>query len=166
MAALQLNLAPMTPAQLRRLQTLWHQWVRPLGLSRERDQRLRHAYVELLTCGRARQTRELTAADAAYVIRRLRRATLRRAPAAYRFVLGTAGRRDYEDHPEVKVTPAALGLLERTTAALGLSPRALDRFIARHYAARGLRARADLRTMADLNRVLWGLKAMLRRRAA
>jgi hypothetical protein len=40
----------------------------------------------------------------------------------------------------------------------------VDRFIRRHYAGVGLRGVADLRTMADLNRVLWGLKAMLRNR--
>jgi hypothetical protein len=40
----------------------------------------------------------------------------------------------------------------------------LDRFIRRHYARAGLQGLADLRTMADLNRVLWGLKTMARRR--
>lgn len=40
----------------------------------------------------------------------------------------------------------------------------LERFIRQHYARVGLRGLADLRTMADLNRVLWGLKAIARRR--
>ena len=39
----------------------------------------------------------------------------------------------------------------------------LDLFIAAHYSRFGLHSIADLRTMADLNRVLWGLKAILRR---
>jgi hypothetical protein len=40
----------------------------------------------------------------------------------------------------------------------------LERFIRRHYGGLGLRSLADLRTMADLNRVLWGLRAIERRR--
>jgi hypothetical protein len=48
--------------------------------------------------------------------------------------------------------------------ALGMERLALERFIRRHYAGVGLRSLADLRTMADLNRVLWGLKAVARRR--
>jgi hypothetical protein len=39
----------------------------------------------------------------------------------------------------------------------------LDYFIRRHYISRGLRGLADIHSMADLNRVLWGLKAILRR---
>jgi hypothetical protein len=42
----------------------------------------------------------------------------------------------------------------------------LEKFIRRHYGGIGLRSLQDLRTMADLNRVLWGLKAMLRHRSA
>jgi hypothetical protein len=40
----------------------------------------------------------------------------------------------------------------------------LEHFIRRYYAGVGLQSLADLRTMADLNRVLWGLKAVARRR--
>jgi hypothetical protein len=40
----------------------------------------------------------------------------------------------------------------------------LERFIRRHYAGVGLWSLADLHTMADLNRVLWGLKAVARHR--
>ena len=48
--------------------------------------------------------------------------------------------------------------------ALGMSRQRLEEFIRSHYAGVGLRSLTDLRTMADLNRVLWGLKAILRRR--
>ena len=40
----------------------------------------------------------------------------------------------------------------------------LDKFVQKRYAGVGLRGLSDLHTMADLNRVLWGLKAILRRR--
>ncbi|MGH9804673.1 MAG: hypothetical protein ACRD4D_05835 [Candidatus Acidiferrales bacterium] len=132
--------------------------------TRERDRELRHAYIEIVTRGRARETNQLTAADAALVVRRLLRATRRRRRTAYDYVLGTAGRRGFDDHPEVLVTPAALQLLDRSAAAVGMTRASLDRFIARHYAGVGLRRRSDIRTVADLNRVLWGLRALERRR--
>lgn len=161
---MRINLSPITPAQLRRLQMLWRRCTRGSHLSEERDRELRHAYIEIVTRGRARATNELTAADAARVIRRLERATRRPRQAAYAYVAGTAGRRGYDEHREVKASPAAFRLLDRHAAALGMTARQLDRFIARHYASRGLRRRADIHTLADLNRVLWGLKALLRRR--
>jgi hypothetical protein len=154
----------MTPRQRRRLQLLWRRWMKGLATTRERDRALRHAYIEIVTRGRARETNQLTAADAALAIRRLVRATRRPRRTAYNYILGTAGRRGFGEYPEVRVTPPALGLLERTAGLAGLSPASLDRFIARHYAGVGLRRRSDIHTMADLNRVLWGLRGMLRRR--
>ena len=161
----------MTVRQRRRLQLLWRRWMKGFAAvrfrspqaSRARDRALRHAYVEILTRGRARETNQLTAADAALVIRRLQRASGRQRRTAYDYILGTAGRRGFGEHPAVLVTPPALRLLDTTAAAVGMSSAALDRFIAAHYAGVGLRRRADIRTMADLNRVLWGLRALLRR---
>lgn len=166
MAAVRLNFAPMTPVQLRRLQTLWHRWMGSRRLPEERDRELRHAFIEIVTRGRARETNQLTTADAALVIRQLERATRRRRAAAFDYVTGTAGRHGYEEHREVAPTPAAWRLLEQHAAALGMTAKRLDHFIAAHYAGAGLRCRQDLRTMANLNRVLWGLKALLRRRPA
>ncbi len=39
----------------------------------------------------------------------------------------------------------------------------LDLFIAAHYSRIGLHSTADLRTMANFNWVLWGMKTILRR---
>lgn len=156
----------MTAAQRRRLQVLWRRWMDGSRLARERDRALRHAYIEIVTRGRARETKQLTAADAALVIRRLRRANRESREAAYNFVLGTAGRQGYEEHRQVRVTPAALRLLNRYAATLGMTSAELDHFIAARYAGVGLRRRLDIHTVADLNRVLWGLKALLRRRSA
>lgn len=158
-------LPPMTAAQRRRLQMLWHRWMDTLHLMKERDRELRHAYIQIVTRGRAWETNQLTIADAALVIRRLKRALRATRVAAYNYVLGTAGRQEYEEHGEVVAAPFALRLLHRYAEALAMTPAALNRFIAAHYAGAGLKSQRDLRTMADLNRVLWGLKALLRRRA-
>lgn len=157
----------ITPQQLRRLQTLWHRWMASLELDRRRDQKLRHVYIEILTQGRAGRTLELSEDDADLVIRRLRRAVggRRRAYGNRRLahVAGTAGRQGFASHPEIEATLPALRLLESHARALGMTPERLDRFIAARYARLGLRGRGDLRTMADVNRVLWGLKALRRR---
>lgn len=164
MAPVRLNLALMTPAQLRRLQMLWHRWMGRRRLPEARDRELRHAYIEIVTRGRVRETKELTGADATLVIRRLERATRRRGAVAFDYVAGTAGRHGYDEHREVSPPPAAWRSLDQAAAALGMAPARLDHFIAAHYAGVGLRRRQDIRTLADLNRVLWGLKALLRRR--
>lgn len=50
---------PIQTQQLRRLQALWRRWSGSLGLLPEADWRLRHYYVQLITQGRASETREL-----------------------------------------------------------------------------------------------------------
>ena len=169
MVRVAINLAPgsLTRAQLRRLQTLWHRWMAPLKLDHERDQQLRHAYVEILTRGRAHTTTELSRMDAAYVIRRLERvAGRRRYPSrALAYVAGTAGREGYDAHPEILATLTDFRLLDSHAAQLGMTRVQFDHFIAAHYGRLGLHRRRDIRALADLNRVLWGLKALLRRRA-
>ncbi len=64
---------PMSRAQLRRLQALWHRWTGSLRLGREADRELRHYYIERFTHGRAKTTKELTSIEAARVIERLER---------------------------------------------------------------------------------------------
>lgn len=151
---------PIRPAQLRRLQAVWHQWTSRLHLSHAADRELRHYFVERFSSGRARETLELTRGDAALVIAWLERLS---RDARRNRVAGTAGRRGYPEHRRMRPTPAAWRALWAHAAALGMTRRQLDRFIVRHYAGVGLRGVRDIRSMADLNRVLWGLKAMLRR---
>jgi hypothetical protein len=124
---------------------------------------LRHYYIQLLTQGRAGKTLELDEADADQVIQWLRD-RLRHAEVAQNYAAGTAGRRGYPEYPQVQPGVAAWSALWGSAKALGMERPALERFIRRHYAGVGLRSLADLRTMADLNRVLWGLKAVARRR--
>ena len=155
--------APISPAQLRRLQTLWHLWTRKLKLRSEADRRLRHYYVSVLSGGRAAETKGLTRADAARVIAGLERLSAGATPEELR-AAGTAGRRGFPQRRRVRPNAAAWRTLWAVAKALGMSRQRLEEFIRSHYAGVGLRSLADLRTMADLNRVLWGLKAILRRR--
>lgn len=153
---------PIRRAQLRRLQALWHDWTERLGLAPETDRRLRHYYVELLSEGRAAETKQLTRADAARVIawlERLSRPTARVEDHA----AGTAGRHGFPERRQVRPNAAAWRALWAVAGALGMNRQKLNEFIRKHYASAGLQSSGDLRTMADLNRVLWGLKAILRR---
>ena len=153
---------PILPAQLRRLQALWREWTSTLALPPGRDRALRHYYVERFTGGRAAETKELDVEGAAEVMAWLeklaRPSTPRRRRAA-----GTAGRHGYPEQRRVSPNAAAWGALWSTARGLGMDRDRLERFIASHYSGVGLHGLDDLHTMADLNRVLWGLKAMLRR---
>jgi hypothetical protein len=155
---------PISKAQLRRLQALWQRWTASLQLAPESDRRLRHYYVELFSGGRASETKQLTRADAGRVIAQLERLA-GPSRAALNRAAGTAGRRGFPQWRRIRANSAAWRALWGVAAALGMNDRRLDEFIRRHYARLGLYGLRDLQTMADLNRVLWGLKAMLRRRA-
>ena len=161
--AVQLYLpVPMSRAQLRRLQALWHQWTRSLQLERDADRELRHYYIERFTDERARTTKDLSNVDAARVIERLER-LVDAASARYDDAAGLAGRHGYPEWRRVPPTAAAWQALWFCVRELGMDRGQLDYFIRRHYIGRGLRGLADVHSMADLNRVLWGLKAILRR---
>ena len=162
MARLLQSNAPITPAQLRRLQTLWHLWTRKLKLRPEAERRLRHYYVHVLSSGRAAETKGLTRADAARVLAQLERLAVGATPEELR-AAGTAGRHGFPQRRRVRPTAASWRALWAAARALGMNRQRLEEFIRSHYAGVGLRSLADLRTMADLNRVLWGLKAILRR---
>lgn len=152
----------ISPPQLRRLHVVWRRWTARLRLDKERDTALRHYYVELFSGGRARQSNHLLHADAARVIDWLERMLLHRE-ARFSLAAGTAGRNGYPERRRVRPTPSAWRALWGCAAALGMDRQRLEAFIRKHYAGAGLHGLADLRSMADLNRVLWGLKAMLRR---
>jgi hypothetical protein len=156
---------PIQPKQLRRLHALWHRWTRKLRFSHEADRQLRHYYIGIITQGQATETKELTEREAALVIEWLAKLA-RLAEAHQNYAAGTAGREGYPEQRQVLPSGAAWRALWGCATALGMERSDLNSFIRRHYGGAGLRGLADLRTMADVNRVLWGLKAMLRRRAA
>jgi hypothetical protein len=153
---------PITRAQLRRLQALWRRWTGGLQLSRTADRELRHYYVEQFTEGRAKTTTELTSADAEHVIAWLEQlAGFSRAE--FDRAAGTAGRHGFPEPREMPPTGASWKALWACARELEMDRAQVDYFIRQHYASKNLRGLADIHTMADLNRVLWGLKAVLRR---
>jgi len=155
----------ITSSQLRRLLSLWREWTRPLRLGREQDRALRHYYVELFSGGRARATKDLSREEAQRVIAALAR-QVRAAESRVHWAAGTAGRQGFPEWRRLPPSASAWRSLWGTARALGMSREQLNAFIRARYAKFGLSGTGDLRTMANLNRVLWGLKAMLRRRNA
>lgn len=153
---------PIARAQLRRLQALWRRWTGGLQLSRTADRELRHYYVGQFTQGRAKTTTALTSADAAHVIAWLERlAGLSRTE--FNRAAGTAGRHGFPERRDLPATGAAWQALWACARELEMDRAQVDYFIRQHYASKNLRGLADIHTTADLNRVLWGLKAVLRR---
>jgi hypothetical protein len=149
--------------QLRRLHALWRRWMGHTDLSKDSDRRLRHYYVGLFTGFQCADTKALTQDQAIRVIHWLTR-LVRAAEARQNYIAGTAGRQGFPEQRQTAASQAAWSALLGCAAALGMSRADLDRFIRRHYGRAGLTGLAELRSMADLNRVLWGLKAMLQRR--
>jgi hypothetical protein len=156
---------PISCKQLRRLHGLWHRWAGRFALSHEADRRLRHYYVEVFTNDRVHETRELTERDAVLVIEALAKLA-HQAEARTNQAAGTAGREGYPERARIAPNAAAWCALWGCAAELGMERAALESFVRRHYNGVGLCGLEDIRSMADLNRVLWGLKAMLRRRKA
>lgn len=149
--------------QLRQLHGLWHRWAGELRLSREADRRLRHYYVELFTGGRAQETCALSECDAPLVIEWLAKLTHQKE-ARLRQAAGTAGRHGFPERARIAPNAAAWRALWSCAAALGMDAAGLESFVQRHYGGVGLQRLKDIRSMADLNRVLWGLKAIIRGR--
>jgi hypothetical protein len=154
---------PINYKQLRRLHGLWHRWAGELRLSREADRQLRQYYVELFTERRAHETCALSEGDAVLVIEWLAKLTHQKEARLYQ-AAGTAGRHRFPERARIAPNATAWRALWRCAAGLGMNAAGVENFVRKHYGGVGLRGLADLRSMADLNRVLWGLKAMLRRR--
>jgi hypothetical protein len=149
--------------QLQRIHGLWRRWTGKLGLSRDADRELRHYYIRCFTGGNVLETLDLTEADATLVIAWLAK-LIRRANSRLNRAAGTAGRQGYPERARTLPDASARRALWACASALGMDRARLDQFIRKHYAGVGLQGLDDLHTMADLNRVLWGLKAILRRK--
>ncbi len=166
--------------QLRMLHALWQRWMGPHVPEVERSRELRHAYIAIVTQGRAHTTAELTRTDANWILGLLARALrsgdkpagspLPELPVGARigdrriaFFAGTAGRHGYEKQKPIPAPAESLALLLDYSRAVGMTRPRLDRFIAKRFQSRGLRSFADIRTLADCNAVLWGIKSIYRR---
>ncbi len=155
----------LSAAQLRAIHALWHRWVRPLGLTTQHDAQLRHYYISLFSGGRASQSNHLSKFDAVRVISWLEQLSGAKSQDVS-LAAGTAGRRGFPQRRSVRPDAAAWRALWTIVRGLGWNRAELEGFIHRHYGNLGLRTLNDFRSMADLNRVLWGLKAILRRRTS
>ncbi len=190
---------PISTGQLRLLHAFWERWMEPHVSDTKSSRELRHAYIEIVTQGRAHTAAELSQTDANWVIGLLSRALRLRdgsrpdsssagipigkrirdrrlarqglffnqsysVPGGLAFFAGTAGRRGYEKQRPVPVPAESLALLLRYAEAVGMTRTRLDRFIATRFRSRGLRSFSDIRTLADCNAVLWGLKSVFRRK--
>ena len=151
---------PLSPRQLTCIQALWAQRMRGAGIAGADECReLRHAYLREVTAGRATSTKELTFADAKRVIERLLRdAGGQIKDSAGARAAGTHGRRGADRRVSMLATKGQIDLLVSYASRLGWNDERLDAFIERQ-----LGAHRQVRTVADINKVLWGLKSMVRR---
>jgi len=140
------------------IHALWRQRV---GLGNEDSRELRHAYVQAVTEGRASETRQLSQADARRVIDQLlsdQRASRRIGDHQTAHAAGTHGRRDASQDLEVMIGPPQIALLQDLRRALGWDQLRLNGFIERQ-----LGVGRQMKTMRQFNKVVWGMKAQLRR---
>lgn len=157
----------ITGKQMKRLQTLWGLFCRQANL----DAKDRAARLEWGADAIGRQVSsfgELTVNEANIAIDAIqkhlppqllkRKRPSRRTAQGY----GTAGRRGREEKEVRLVDAATLELLDRLRAQLGWTRERLDGFL---HSKRSPVRSATIRTLAEANRVIWSLKALLRRAA-
>ncbi len=154
---------PITKLQLVALQTLWAKKMRLAGIDPASDdsRSMRHEYIRTATAGRAAQTKELNRVDARRVMDLIaadagERRALRIRDREAAHDAGNHGRRDYHGGALRLIGDGDRELLRRLQAAVGWDQARLDAFIARQLAGR------QMRTVADLNKVVWPLKRMAR----
>lgn len=159
--------AKATHRQLTYIHLLWRDRMRLVGLDGHPESReLRHAFVRAVTAGRAQETRQLTADDAALVIERLlteKRTPLHIDDEDMAHAAGTHGRRDDAHRNEARgcdlpAGPPQWALISTLQEKLGWDHRRLGNFI--HHQ---LGPNRHIETMAECNRVIWGMKSLLRR---
>lgn len=149
----------VTKKQLAMIHTLWHQRV---GATDDDGREMRHAYIRSVTQGRAQETRNLSQADARLVIRQLlkdQRALLRIDDLQTAHAAGTHGRRGTSEQTEVLIGTPQIALLQDLQRALGWDQPRLSGFIERQ-----LGVGRQIKTMRQCNKVLWGMKALLRKK--
>lgn len=154
--------AKATHRQLAYIHLLWRDRMRLVGLDGHPESReLRHAFVRTVTAGRAQETRQLTAADAAVVIERLlteKCAPLHIEDEDMAQAAGTHGRRSYQRNGDLPAGPPQWHLISTLQEKLGWDHHSLGNFI--HHQ---LGPNRHIETMAECNRVIWGMKSLLRR---
>ncbi|MGH9796218.1 MAG: hypothetical protein ACRD5G_15740 [Candidatus Acidiferrales bacterium] len=162
----------ISPRQLRTLQTLYGMYAEHAAdLGEGRAARLAWAAQQL---GRqVASFSELRGDEAAQLIDTLKRALGQAGKPAWPRVrdyeaaraAGTHGRRGRAVKVEMLATAADLARVEELRERLGMSREEFGAWLRSRSSPLGQRANAALRTVSDCNRVLWALKAMLKRGA-
>jgi len=170
---------PITPAQLRRLQTLYSQFERhtldalgpdlPWGTppsqvaDANRTSRLEWA---TQACGRRIDSfKDITLVEAKRLIEQLQgvlnvkapNKSPRRQSRKHGQKLGTEGRRDQIHNETTIAGPAEFALIKRDIDRLGWSIERMNGFL--FHSARGpLRGKTQIRTLSDANKAHWAMK--------
>ncbi|HEV7522418.1 MAG TPA: hypothetical protein VGP89_15045 [Candidatus Angelobacter sp.] len=165
----------ISDAQLTRLQVLWSQYVRREMIKNSRDERLRWASEQ--TKRAISSFKELTLSEASDLINLLqtemgikesspavrpRRFRSRIKDRDQAQAAGTEGRRG--SRGKFTIAKAEdLAMLDTMLTEMGWTRERLDAFLLSPSSP--LRGRQQLRTVGDVNRVLWALKRIAERRA-
>lgn len=159
----------ISKAQLRALQSLCGRVFG--GEADPRQARLDWASAQL---GRAVASfRDLTFTDAVTLIGELKRSfgqadnpQRRRPSREVAHALGTHGRRGHVVDIAVMASPTDLAVIDDLRDQFGWTPEQFESWLRSPSSPLRGRAHATIRTLADANKVRWGLQALLRRRRA
>lgn len=158
----------ITKAQMQRLQVLYSQLARHTDQSTDRDARL--TWASSLLQRPVSSFGELSIADARHLIDTLQGQLGVKMPAKPRRRLGreaahragTAGRRADQSNEIVLAGKDDLERIQRARVDLGWSQAQFDAWLRSPRSPMRNKASAEIRTLADANRVWWALKGMLR----
>jgi len=162
-------------AQLTRLQVLWSQYVHREMIKNSRDERLRWASEQ--TKRAISSFKELTLSEASDLINLLqsemgikesspavrpRRFRSRMKDRDQAHAAGTEGRRGSRGKFTI-ATASDLAMIDAMITELGWDRERLDAFLRSPSSPLGGRSNIQLRTVGDINRVLWALKRIAAR---
>lgn len=163
--------------QLKRLQTLWRMYARHELTSNARKERLEWANAELRTGKGSRLSpissfKELTGSEASTLINALQsqlgikesrqaRSPRRRLDREQAKAAGTEGRRGSRKSVTL-ATAEDLALIDGQLQLMGWDRARLDAFLRSPSSPLRRRSNPQLRTVADVNKVLWPLKRIAR----
>jgi hypothetical protein len=165
----------ISDAQLTRLQVLWTQYVRREMIKNSRDERLRWASEQ--TKRAISSFKKLTLSEASDLINLLqaelgikesspavrpRRFRSRIKDRDQAHAAGTEGRRGSRGNVTI-ATSETIGMIDVMLTEMGWTRERLDAFL--QSPSSPLRSNHQLRTVGDVNRVLWALKRIAERQA-
>jgi hypothetical protein len=162
----------ISKAQLKRLQTLWSMYARHNLINNSREERLRWSNSELGKNSAIASFRELSSSEASTLINTLQgqlgiresrpaRAPRRRLDRDQAQAAGTEGRRGSRKNLTL-ATSEDLALIDEQLQLMGWDRARLDAFLRSPSSPLRGRSSIQLRTVADVNRVLWPLRRIAR----